>query len=120
MFALAGTDSQEIPEFIEPAAEASSRPGVLEAAHGSVSVLDSTVILFEPVVQVGIGPVPDRLTEFAPDRCGIGIVTIRRYPVRDSTGHRFGGAEKCLGSREIAALAEHYIHQSTVAVDGPV
>ena len=70
MFALAGTDSQEIPEFIEPAAEASSRPGVLEAAHGSVSVLDSTVILFEPVVQVGIGPVPDRLTEFAPDRCG--------------------------------------------------
>jgi hypothetical protein len=37
MFALAGTDSQEIPEFIEPAAEASSRPGVLEAAHGAKS-----------------------------------------------------------------------------------
>src|SRR6186997_2994575 len=78
------------------------------------------MILLQSVVQVYVGPMPNRFTQFAPNRRRIGIMTIGRDPVRDNPGHRSGGTEKRFGGGEIASLAEHHVHQGAIAIDGPI
>ena len=78
------------------------------------------MILLKSVVQVYVHPMPNRFTQFAPDRRRIGVVTVGRDPVRDNPGHGSGGTEERFGGGQIAALAEHHVPQSAVAVDGPV
>ena len=55
----AGT--KETSEFAVLLAEAVGGIVALEAAHTSDPALDAAMILFETVVQVGAGPVPDGL-----------------------------------------------------------
>jgi hypothetical protein len=76
------------------------------------------MILFKAVVQMGIGPMSNLFAQFAPNRRGVGVVTIACDPVRDSTGHRFGGPKERLGGDEITPLAQHHVHQIPVAIYG--
>ena len=50
------TSTKEIAKLIVFSAEATRRSIVFEAAHTSNATLDTAVVLFEPVVQVGIRP----------------------------------------------------------------
>jgi hypothetical protein len=62
----------------------------------------------------------NRAAQLASDRCGAGIVTVGRDPVRDNPGHHSGGTEERFGGGEIASLAKHHVHQGAVAVNGPI
>lgn len=65
---MEGPDAQETSELIDGAAKSFRGGGTLDSPHRSVSILDPAV-LFEPVVQVVVRPIPDRLARFAADRC---------------------------------------------------
>src|SRR3954471_23385013 len=93
---MAGAEEEKLAEFIVSATEPSRRSRALEAPHGSIAAFDAAVILLQPVVQVGAGPVPHILAEFGADRAGVAVVAIRRDPVRCHAGHRFGRAEEGL------------------------
>src|SRR5215213_6269270 len=92
----------------------------LEAPHGPVAAFDAAVVLLQPVVQVGTGPVPHTLAEFGPDRAGVAVVAVRRDPVRCHPGDRLGGAEERLGGCHIPVLTEQHVDQGPVPVDGAI
>jgi hypothetical protein len=77
------------------------------------------MVLLQSVVQVYVGPMPNRFVEFAPDGRQVGIVTIGSGPISDSPGHRPGGTKE-RPSGEIPGLAQDNVHQCAIAVDGPV
>jgi hypothetical protein len=99
MLAVNGADTQEAPDLVEGTTESPRRPEALEASHRTVSILDPTVVLLEPIVEVGVRPMSHYLAEFAADRRRVRIVTIARDPVRRHTGDRSGGTKECLVSR---------------------
>src|SRR5271157_1121233 len=114
----AGAEAKKVAKFIVSRAEPGGRSGTFETTHGPVPAFDAAVILFQPVVEVAAGPVPNILAEFGPDSAWVAIVTVRRNPVRRAAGDCLGRAEERLGCRHVAALAEHYVHQRSGAVDG--
>src|SRR4051794_30190616 len=58
---VAGARAEEIAQFIVSPAEPSRRSRALEAPHGPVSAFYAAVVLLQPVIQVGTGPVPHTL-----------------------------------------------------------
>src|SRR5215213_11590712 len=93
----AGARAEKVAQFVVSPAEPGGRSGAFEAPHGPISTFDAAVILLQPVVQVGAGPVPHTFAQLGPDRPGVAVVAIRRDPVRCDAGHRLGGAEERLG-----------------------
>src|SRR3954451_7707562 len=93
----AGAEAEEVAEFIVGLAEPSRRSRAFEAPHGSIAAFDAAVILLQPVVPVGTGPVPHAFAQRGADRPGVAVVAICCDPVRREAGHRFGGAEERLG-----------------------
>ena len=59
--AVTVSETEEVAAFAALAAEALGRLTALEAAHTSDPALDAAMVLFEAVVQVGAGAVPDGL-----------------------------------------------------------
>ena len=54
----AGTNMEEVAELIETATESRSRCRAFEAAHRPGPAFRPTRVLFNPVVQISVGPVP--------------------------------------------------------------
>ena len=46
-----------IAEFVETSTEAGGGVGTFEAPHRSVSSFDAAMVLFDPIVQIAVGPV---------------------------------------------------------------
>src|SRR3954465_7999906 len=67
---VAGARAEKVAEFIVSATEPGRRSWALEAPHGSVAAFDAAVILLQPVVQVGAGPVPHILAQLGADCSG--------------------------------------------------
>ena len=65
-----------IAEFVETSTEARCSLVTFEAAHRSVSSLDSAMVLFDAIVQILIGPVFFTCTQFSPDRARVTVVTV--------------------------------------------
>jgi hypothetical protein len=93
---VAGARAEEVAEFIASATEPGGRSGAFEAPHGPVATFDAAVILLQPVVQVGTGPMPHILAELGADRPGVAVVAVGRDPVWCDAGDRLGGAEERL------------------------
>src|SRR3954471_1348576 len=117
---VAGAEAEEVAQFIVSAAEPGGRSGALQAPHGPVATFDAPVVLLQPVVQVGTGPVPHILAELGPDRPGVAVMAVGRDPVRDHAGDRLGGAEERLRGRHVAVLTEQHVDQGPVPVDGAI
>src|ERR1051325_5175792 len=98
MLMVAGAEAEKVAQLIVSPAEPGRRSGAFEPAHGPVAAFDAAVVLLQPVVQVGAGPVPHILAEFGADRTGVAVVAVGRDPVRRHAGHRLGGAEERLSS----------------------
>src|SRR5215207_2033818 len=75
MLVVAGAEAEEVAQFVVSPAEPGGRSGAFEAPHGSIAAFDAAVILLQPVVQVGAGPVLHIFAEFGPDRPGVAVVT---------------------------------------------
>jgi hypothetical protein len=56
-------ETEEIAEFVVASAEALRRHEALEPAHTSRAPFDAAVVLLEPVILVGAGPVHDMTAE---------------------------------------------------------
>src|SRR3954469_16035748 len=92
MLVMAGAEAEKVAQFVVSPAEPGGRSGAFEAPHGPVATFDAAVVLLQPVVQVGTGPVPHILAELGPDRPGVAVVAVCRDPVRCHAGHRLGRA----------------------------
>jgi len=92
----------------------------VEAARTSDPTFDAPVILLEPVVLVGAGPMLHMPAECGADRTWVGIVPICGDAIRGHAGGGLGRAEERLGSRHVPLLAQHGIDQVAVTIDGAV
>jgi hypothetical protein len=68
MLATKGPDAQEVSDLIEGTVELPGRRDAPEASLWLLSILDPTVILLKPIIEIDIRPMPHHLAEFAPDR----------------------------------------------------
>jgi site-specific DNA recombinase len=74
----------------------------------------------QSVVFIGAGAMDNAPAERRADRPRVGAVAVRGDLVGGHARDRLGRAEEGLGCRHVAVLAQHGVHEVTVAVDGPV
>jgi hypothetical protein len=117
MLVVAGAGAEEVAKLVVTFAEALRRSEALEPPHTSDAAFDAPVILLQPFVFVGAGPVHDPSAVRAADRPWIGAVAVRGDAVGDNASCRFGRAEEGLGRRHVPLLAEHGVHEIAAAVD---
>jgi hypothetical protein len=103
--AAEGTNTEEVAKLIMVATGSAGRHEACKAAHTSYSSLDSAMVLFQSIVQVGIGSMCNRLAERGTDRLRVSTVAIAGDPIRNSPGCGLCGAKERLGRGEIAAFA---------------
>ena len=120
MLAVEGTDTEEVAKLIMAATESPGRHEASKTAHTSYSPLDPAMVLFQSIVQIGIGSVRNRLAKCGTDRPRVSVVAIAGNPIRNCPGCRFRRPKERLGRGEIASLAQHHIHQGAVSINGPV
>ena len=85
MLAHARLGAKEVPELVVTAAISSRGWDALEAERRSTSALDATMVLLKTIVQIAVCAMPHMATERCPNGPRMGVVTIRRDPVRDHT-----------------------------------
>jgi len=120
MLAVNRPGAQEALDRIEGAAKLPSRRDAPEAPRASEPVLNPAVILFKPAVETDDRSMPRGLAESAPDRGGVGIVTVGGNPVWHHAGHRPGGMEERPGSGKIILPAQLHTHQGPIAVGSSI
>ena len=79
-----------VTEFVETSTETRCEVRAFKAAHRSVSPFDPAMILLDPTVEILVRPVLHSFVQFSLDRLRVAIVSIRRNPRRNDTGHHFG------------------------------
>ena len=99
---VTASGAEEFAEFAVLSVEASGGIMALEAAHASDPAPDAAMVLFEAVVHVGAGAVPDRLAQHAAVRPWVGSMPVRRHPVRPEAHGRPGRAEERLGRLHVS------------------
>jgi hypothetical protein len=108
---------QMITKFIETSTEAAGGVMVLEASHRSVTALDPTMILLDPIIQVSVGPVFHPFVQFSSDRSRITVVTIRRDARGYDAGHHFCRSKELFRRLHVAPLAQPHIDPSAGPID---
>jgi hypothetical protein len=96
MLAVEGTDTEEVAKLIMATTESAGRHEASEAAHTSHPSLDPAMVLFQAIIQVGIGSVCNRLAELGADCLRVSVVAIAGNPIqlvaRTPTGSLVGGS----------------------------
>ena len=117
---MTATRVEEGTKFAALAAEAVRCVVALGAWHPSNPALDTAMVLLEPVVEVGTGPVADLLAQHAADRPQVGAMTVHRHPVRPKAYVCPSRAEEGLRRPHVPVLAQHRVVQVAFPVDRPV
>src|SRR5215212_8245888 len=120
MLVVTGAGAKEVAQLVMASTEALRRGEAFEAAHTSDAAFDAAVVLLQPVVPVGAGPMRNPSAERGADRPRVGAVPVRGDAVGDQAGGGLGRAEEGLRRRHVAALAEQGVDQVAVPVDGPI
>ena len=105
---------QEVPEFIMTSAEASCRVHGTEATHWTISALDSSMILLNPVDEILAVPVSDSSAKLASDRSRVTVVPVSGHPGRTNPSDRFGR------SKNFSAAAISRVSLSITSTRAPV
>jgi hypothetical protein len=98
MLVVTSTETEKGAELVIASAEPLGRPERLEAPHTSDPAFHAAVVLLDPVVQVGIGPVFHLSAQRRVDCAWVGAVPIRGDTVRGHAGGRLGGTEERLAA----------------------
>src|ERR687885_168138 len=120
MLVVAGAGAEEVAELVIASAEPLRRDEALEAAHASCAPFHAPMILPQPVVFVGAGPVHDPPPERAADRPRVGAMPVGGDLIGRHTRGGLGRAEEGPGRRHVAVMAQHRVDEVAVAVDGSV
>src|SRR5690242_11742535 len=73
---VGGAEVEEVAEFVVASTETLCRGEALEPAHASCSTFHAAVVLLQPIVLVGAGPVHDVATKRRTDRPRAGAVPV--------------------------------------------
>ena len=68
-------------------------------------MFDPTVVLLEPVIEVGIGSMEDISAKCCTDRAWVGVMPVRRYPLWDVAHGHHCLLEELLGAVQVVRLA---------------
>lgn len=110
ILAVEGANTEEIARLIMTPAKSCGRADASEARHTSYPSIDPAMTLFQLIVDIRIGPVPDCLAELGADRVRRRIVAIAGDPIGNRPGCGFRRPKECLGRREVASLSQHRIN----------
>lgn len=91
-----------------------------KATHGRVALLDSSMVLLQPILQILIRPRMDMATHRLAYGTRIGPMAIRRHLIGDMTNHSNCLFEKLLDSIPISLLTSSRIDQIPILVDRPI
>jgi hypothetical protein len=106
-----------VAEFVESSTETRSGFRAFETAHESISPLDPSMILLDPIIQVLVAAMFHAFVQFSSDRARITIVTVRRDTRGGDAGHGFGGAKKRLRRLHVAGLAQPDVDKRTETIN---
>jgi len=112
--------SVETSQLVEGSAEPAGRLERPESSHRPIPLLDPSMVLFNPAIQVSVRPVLHVCAQFFPNRPRVGVVTIGRNPIRCDTGELERLGEEGLGCSHVPLPAQPAIHQVPIPVDGSV
>jgi hypothetical protein len=101
-----GPDAEELAHFIKGTAEARCRGEVSKTTHGVIALFDATVVLLQPIVEIGVTPMHDLTAEGLANRTRIGIMPVRRHSLWSMTNGLEGLLEKALGGIQISLLTQ--------------
>ena len=107
-----------VAQFVEGATEACRCVNGSKTTHRIIPLFDASMILLQPIVFVGAGPVLDAAAQRRADRARVGAVPVRGDAVGDQAGGRLGGAEERLRGRHVPVLGEHGVDQVAMAANG--
>ncbi len=77
-----------------------------EPAHRVVALLDAPVILLKSIIEIATAAMDDLPAERPADGTRVGVVPVRRHPVRDVADHRPGPAEEASDCLQIARATQ--------------
>jgi hypothetical protein len=86
VLAMAGAELKEVAEFVVSPAKAIRRRRGSEPAHRTISALDPSMVLLNPIVEVLAGPVFHVVTQHCSNGAWITVVPVRGDPRRNHTG----------------------------------
>jgi hypothetical protein len=93
-------------DFVKGEAKACRGMAVFEPTHRATSLLDSPMVLLQMVVQIAVGPVQHPVPEDVPNGQRIGIMTIRRDPVRHHPSRQPCRPKEGLGRCKVPGITE--------------
>ncbi len=107
-----------LPLFLKRATEAGGGIHVPKPAHRIVALFDAAMILLDPVVQIRVAAVGHRFAQRLADRPRIGVMPIRRDPLRCLASHVQRLHKEPLRCVHIPLFTEPDVHQGTIPIDG--
>ena len=108
--------TEECSNLIKGTAERRSGGEAFESARGPVALFDAPMVLLHMVVQIAVGPVRHPVPEDVPNGAWIGIMAVRRDPVRRDPGHHPRRPKEGLGRCKVSGLTEAHIHEVAISI----
>jgi hypothetical protein len=118
--AMTGAKVKEVSEFVMSPAKAIRRGGVSKSPHRAISAFDPTMILFDPIVEIPVGPVLHAATQDRLDGARVAVMPVRGHSRRGHAGDRSGGTEERVRRRHVTLLGETHVHQSFGPINRPI
>jgi len=119
-FAHGATRTEIVAQFVKSATEACCRFEASETTHGIVALLDPSVILLQPIIEVLVRPMLDTVAHDLAYSPRIGTMPICRDRLWRMANHSNRLLEQSLSRLHISFLAQHGIDQIAIVVDGPI
>src|SRR4051812_24491903 len=97
-------------------AKAFGRLHTFASPHGARPLLDSSMVLFQVIVQVTVGAMTHGFPQLSFDGSRIGVMPVGRHALRDTTGDSPCGVEERFCRCLVPLLTQHYIDQVPRAI----
>jgi hypothetical protein len=106
--------------FVEGLTETTCSINSSKPTQWIVALLDATMILLDPIVQLRITAVCDLFAKRLTNGSRIGVMSVGRHTLGRLSSQVQGGLEEALGRLHIAVFAEHLLDEIALPIDGAV
>src|SRR6185295_13453397 len=101
-------------------AKAFGRLHTFEAPHRPAPLFDTSMVLFQMIIQIAVGTMADSLPHHGSDSSGICLMPVGGHLLRKTACGHTGGPKERFRRRAIALLTQPDIDQVAVTINCPV
>jgi hypothetical protein len=112
--------AKELLLFFEGSTKLCGRVGVPESSHRIVALFDSTMVLFNVIVQIWIAPMHDLFAQRFTNCSRIRVMPVGRHPFWCLLGDLQRIPQKAFGRIHIPVFTEHRIDEIPITINGSV